>query len=73
MPSSLRAPSAIPISARSTCCSVSPATLAAYSTYRLGYIGNKRYVRLALTKAGGTSIAAGAVAILGGARDRPVT
>ena len=50
-----------------------PATLAAYSTYRLGYIGNKRYVRLALTKAGGTSIAAGAVAILGGARDRPVT
>ncbi|GAB1379926.1 hypothetical protein [Pararhodobacter aggregans] len=40
-----------------------PATLAAASTYRLGYLGYKRYVRLSLTKAGGTSIAAGAVAI----------
>lgn len=41
-----------------------PATLAAASAYRLGYIGHKRYVRLSLTKAGGTSIALGAVAIL---------
>lgn len=41
-----------------------PATLAADSTYRLGYLGYKRFVRLALTKAGGTSIAAGAVAML---------
>lgn len=40
-----------------------PATLAADSTYRLGYRGWKRYVRLSLTKAGGTSIAAGAVAV----------
>lgn len=40
-----------------------PATLAASSTYRLGYFGFKRYVRLSLTKAGGTSIAAGAAAV----------
>lgn len=49
-----------------------PATLAASSTYKLGYRGHKRFVRLALTKAGGTSIAAGAVAILGSAASRPV-
>lgn len=41
-----------------------PATLAASSTYKLGYRGYKPYVRLALTKASGTSIAAGAVAVL---------
>ncbi|WP_370178185.1 MULTISPECIES: hypothetical protein [Alphaproteobacteria] len=40
-----------------------PATLEEASTYRLGYLGFERYVRLSLTKAGGTSIAAGAVAI----------
>ncbi|WP_042246308.1 hypothetical protein [Paracoccus sp. PAMC 22219] len=40
-----------------------PATLAADSAYRLGYRGWKRYVRLSLTRAGGTSIAAGATAI----------
>ena len=40
--------------------------------YKLGYRGHKRFVRLALTKAGGTSIAAGAVAILGNAAQRPV-
>jgi hypothetical protein len=49
-----------------------PATLAATSAYKLGYRGHKRFVRLALTKAGGTSIAAGAVAILGNAAQRPV-
>lgn len=49
-----------------------PATLAASSTYKLGYRGHKRFVRVALTKAGGTSIAAGAVAILGNAATRPV-
>lgn len=42
-----------------------PETLEAASGYKLGYRGTKRYVRLALTKAGGTSIAAGATAILG--------
>ncbi|AJE47181.1 hypothetical protein [Celeribacter indicus] len=41
-----------------------PATLEADSAYRLGYLGSKRYVRLALTRAGGTSLALGAVAAL---------
>lgn len=49
-----------------------PATLEANAAYKLGYTGYKRYVRLALTKAGGTSIAAGAVAVLGDALNRPV-
>ena len=40
-----------------------PDTLEASASYRLGYRGFKRYVRLSLTKAGGTSIAAGAVAV----------
>lgn len=50
-----------------------PASLGANATYKLGYRGFRRYVRLALTKAGGTSIAAGAVAILGDAQRRPVS
>lgn len=41
-----------------------PAALAASSVYRLGYRGYKRFVRLSLTRASGTSIAAGAVAII---------
>ena len=49
-----------------------PATLAANSAYRLGYLGHKRYVRIALTKEGGTSVAAGAVAVLGNPADAPV-
>ena len=49
-----------------------PATLEADSTYRLGYRGNKPYARLVLTKAGGTSIALGAVALKGHAHERPV-
>ena len=49
-----------------------PATLAATNAYRVGYTGSKRYVRLALTKAGGTSIALGAVAILGHPAVAPV-
>lgn len=49
-----------------------PATLAATSAYKLGYRGHKRYVRLALTKAGGTSIALGAVAVLADPADAPV-
>ncbi|MBX5179923.1 hypothetical protein HJB77_27265 [Rhizobium lentis] len=49
-----------------------PATLAAANAYKLGYIGYKRYTRLSLTKAGGTSIALGAVAVLGNAASRPV-
>lgn len=49
-----------------------PATLAANSAYRVGYVGSKRFARLALTKAGGTSIAAGAVAVLGNPAIAPV-
>lgn len=49
-----------------------PATLAAATAYKLGYVGFKPYARLALTKAGGTSIALGAMAIKGHARERPV-
>lgn len=49
-----------------------PATLEASSTYKLGYRGFKRYIRVSLTKASGTSIAAGAVAVLGHAHRRPV-
>ena len=49
-----------------------PATLEASSAYKLGYKGTKRYTRLALTKAGGTSIAAGATAILGQPKLAPV-
>lgn len=49
-----------------------PATLEANSTYKLGYRGHKRFVRLQLTKAGGTSIALGAVAVLGNPHVAPV-
>lgn len=49
-----------------------PATLAANASYKLGYRGNKRFVRLQLTKAGGTSIALGAVAVLGNPHVAPV-
>lgn len=49
-----------------------PATLAENSAFKLGYRGFKRHVRLALTKASGTSIAASAVAIKGNARAVPV-
>lgn len=49
-----------------------PATLVASSAYKAGYIGDKRYARIVLTYASGTSIAAGATAILGRAADKPV-
>lgn len=49
-----------------------PATLEATKAYRLSYIGSKRYVRLAITKEGGTSIALGAVAIQSLPRIAPV-
>ncbi len=41
-----------------------PATLLAASTYRLGYLGKLRFIRVVLTKTGGTSMFAAAVAIL---------
>lgn len=40
-------------------------TLAASTVYRQAYIGKKRYLRAVITKNGGTSIAAGAVFVLG--------
>lgn len=43
-----------------------PATLAADSSYCVGYRGGKRYVRVVITKNSGTSIAAGAVVVKGG-------
>ena len=49
-----------------------PATLEASTVYRQGYIGKKRYVRAVITKAGGTSIAAGAVFVLGHPAMAPV-
>ncbi|QND32417.1 hypothetical protein HB772_09130 [Sinorhizobium meliloti] len=51
-----------------------PATLGANSACRVGYIGSKRkrYVRVAVTKAGGTSIALAASAILGHPAIAPV-
>ena len=49
-----------------------PATLLENAACKLGYKGEKRYVRLALTKASGTSIAAGATAILGDPKLAPV-
>jgi hypothetical protein len=49
-----------------------PATLEASTVYRQAYIGSKRYVRAALSKAGGTSIAAGAVFVRGMPHHAPV-
>jgi len=49
-----------------------PGTLEENKTYRQGYIGKKRYVRAVITKAGGTSVAAGAVFVLGGPALAPV-
>lgn len=49
-----------------------PASLEADSVVKVGYIGNKRYVRTVITKNSGTSIAAGAVVVKGHAHDRPV-
>lgn len=49
-----------------------PATVTADGSFKQSYIGHKRYVRLVATKNGGTSVAIGAVAVLGGAHQRPV-
>lgn len=49
-----------------------PATTLADAAVKVGYIGNKRYTRIVLTKNGGTSIAAGATAIRGHAESRPI-
>lgn len=46
--------------------------LTADGCFKIGYIGFKRYVRIVATKNSGTSIAAGAIAIKGGAAQKPV-
>ena len=51
---------------------VFPASLAADSVYKVGYVGNKRYLRTVTTKNSGTSVAAGIVIVLGHASDAPV-
>lgn len=50
-----------------------PATLAADTVVKQGYIGNKRYLRTVITRNGGTSIAAGAVIVKGHPAEAPVT
>jgi hypothetical protein len=42
-----------------------PASLTASTSFAQSYIGKRRYIRVVATKNGGTSIAAGAVAVLG--------
>ncbi|MFU0504015.1 hypothetical protein [Pseudaminobacter sp. NGMCC 1.201702] len=49
-----------------------PASLAASSTYKVSYVGNKRYLRAVITKTSGTSIDAGAVVVLGRAHRSPI-
>ena len=49
-----------------------PASLTADGSFKVSYIGHKRFVRVVVTKNSGTSIAAGAVAVLGNAAKRPV-
>ena len=48
-----------------------PDTLAADAVYRTGYIGHKRYIRAVLTKNGGTSIQAAAIAVQGDLSNAP--
>lgn len=49
-----------------------PSALAASTVYRQSYVGTKRYIRAVITQQSGTSIAAGAVVVLGHATQRPV-
>lgn len=49
-----------------------PASLAADSVVKVGYIGSKRFLKSVITKNSGTSIAAGAVLVKGNAADLPV-
>lgn len=50
-----------------------PAVLEASSVYKQGYIGFRRYIRLVLTRASGTSIALGAVVVKGHPHVAPVS
>lgn len=49
-----------------------PDALAANALYKQGYKGSKRYIRAVITKQSGTSVAAGAVLVLGHPADAPV-
>ena len=49
-----------------------PSELAATSAYKVGYIGNKRYIRAVITKTSGTSIVASAVVVKADAAMAPV-
>lgn len=49
-----------------------PETLEANSIYRQGYVGNRRYLRAVLTRAGGTSIVLAALLVKGNPRHFPV-
>jgi len=49
-----------------------PAVLTADGSFKQGYVGTKRYIRVVVTKNSGTSIAAGAVVVRGGAALKPV-
>ena len=49
-----------------------PASLEAASVVKVGYRGNKRYIRTVATKNSGTSIAAGIVVVTGNAASSPV-
>jgi len=49
-----------------------PASLEASSVVKVGYVGNKRYIRTVTTKNSGTSIAAAIVVVKGHASDAPV-
>jgi hypothetical protein len=48
-----------------------PTSLAASSLYAVGYVGDKSFIRVVLTKNGGTSIAASAEVSKGNLRVRP--
>jgi hypothetical protein len=49
-----------------------PGALVANSVVKQGYVGGNRYIRVVLTLNSGTSIAAGAVAVLGNPKVAPV-
>lgn len=49
-----------------------PASLAAESVVKVGYVGSKRYVRTMVTKNSGTSVAASITLVLGHPHDAPV-
>lgn len=48
------------------------ATMTENTVERVGYLGDKRYLRVVLTNNSGTSIAAGAMVVLGDPDQRPV-